>query len=160
MNAGPISKFFEDEEHEITTKVLQVEGRMFPVDIFYMSQPCKNYVTKAAEITLDIHLKKPEGDILVFLTGQEEIESFIDLIGELSRGIQSQHKILCLPLYANMPIDAQMEVFNKAPYNTRKVVVSTNIAESTVTIDGIVYVIDSCFVKMKYYNYLKGNFFQ
>jgi len=56
-----------------------------------------------------------------------------------------------------MPIDAQMQVFNKAPYNTRKVVVSTNIAESTVTIDGIVYVIDSCFVKMKYYNYFKGS---
>lgn len=55
-----------------------------------------------------------------------------------------------------MQIDAQMEVFNKAPYNTRKVIVSTNIAESTVTIDGIVYVIDPCFVKMKYYDYLKG----
>jgi len=86
LNAGPISRFFEDEEHNLKTKVLHVEGRMFPVDIFYLQQPCKNYVTKAVELTLDIHMKKPDGDILVFLTGQEEIESFIDLIGELSKG--------------------------------------------------------------------------
>lgn len=61
---------------------MYVAGRQFPVDIFYLSAPCKNYVTKAAEVALDIHQRKQLGDILVFLTGQEEIQAFIDLVDQ------------------------------------------------------------------------------
>lgn len=167
LNADAISEFFDDEKHDFKSKVMNIEGRLFPVDIHYLSEPCKNYITKAAELSIDIHEKKPDGDVLVFLTGQEEIQSFIEIINNLGKTTKSQKKIFCVPLYGNMPLESQMDVFNKAPYNTSnhfcskfiegKIVVSTNLAESSVTIDGIVYVIDCCYVKTKYYDYLKGD---
>ncbi len=93
---------------------------MYPVEINYLKNPCKNYVTKAAELALAIHENKPDGDILVFLTGQEEIDTFIEMINNLARTIKSKQKLFCVPLFGNMPMEAQMDVFNKAPYNTSK----------------------------------------
>lgn len=166
LNADAIAEYFEDEKHKFKSKVINIEGRLFPVDIHYLAEPCKNFIMKAAELSIDIHENKPEGDILVFLTGQEEIQSFIEIMNNLGKSTKSQKKIFCVPLYGNMPLENQMDVFNRAPYNTSisfflvnsqgKVVVSTNLAESSVTIDGIVYVVDCCFVKVKYYDYMKG----
>lgn len=70
--------------------------------------------------------------------------------------LKTNMMIDCIPLYGNMPMEAQMAVFAPTAPNTRKIIVSTNIAESSVTIDNIVYVIDSCFVKMKYFDYQTG----
>ena len=70
----------------MSSNIVQVEGRMFPVDIYYLKKPCKNYVAKAVQITLMLHKEKGDGDILVFLTGQEEIDVFISMIQERRKG--------------------------------------------------------------------------
>ena len=100
---------------------------------------------------MTIHKNYPinSGDILIFLTGQEEINNFI----ELSSGSGlDKNDVVILPLCSGLNIERQLEVFKPTPHNKRKIVLSTNIAEASVTIDNIAYVIDSCFVKMKFYN--------
>jgi len=94
-----------------------------------------------------------EGDILVFLTGREEIERTIRTIAERSSELHPRApQLLPLPLFAGLSNDAQLAVFDPAPENYRKVIVSTNIAEASVTIDGIAFVVDSGFVKLRAYN--------
>ena len=85
LDADRIAKFFEDDKNdELKSKIVHVAGRQFPVTLSYLKFPCKNYVTKAAELALDIHHKKPAGDILIFLTGQEEIQAFTEFVTEQS----------------------------------------------------------------------------
>ena len=101
----------------------------------------------------------PDGDILVFLTGQEEIESLQLLLQEKTKLLPKNAKTLLVhtpfpyhsiyPLYAALPPDQQLIVFSPAPPNTRKVILSTNIAESSVTIQGIKYVVDTGMVKIR-----------
>jgi pre-mRNA-splicing factor ATP-dependent RNA helicase DHX15/PRP43 len=116
----------------------------------------------AIRTTLQIHLSEPEGDILVFLTGEEEIETACAKIkaegDELIRS-QGAGPLKVVPLYSSLPPRAQQLIFDSAPPPRtpggppgRKVVVSTNIAETSLTIDGIVYVIDPGFAKQKVYN--------
>ncbi|KAJ8121618.1 hypothetical protein ONZ43_g1975 [Nemania bipapillata] len=115
-----------------------------------VESPAEDYVEKAVSTVFDIHNTEPDGDILVFLTGREEIDTAVQTIAErsidLPPGAQS---LLPLPLYAGLTTEQQMYVFDAPPENTRKVILSTNIAEASVTIDGIVYVIDSGFVKLR-----------
>ena len=106
----------------------------------------------AIRTAVQIHLNEAEGDILLFLTGQAEIEQAVEQIGlecnsykELGAG-----PVTVLPLYASLPPDQQRRVFSEVP--GRKIVISTNIAETSLTIDGIVYVIDPGFSKQKVYN--------
>ena len=86
LDADRIANYFEGEKKEFKSNIVYVAGRQFPVDVFYLKSPCKNYVTKAAELALDIHQRKQLGDILVFLTGQEEIQAFIDFVDQQSEG--------------------------------------------------------------------------
>ena len=98
-------------------------------------------------------MQEPEGDILLFLTGRNEIDRAIELIAERSATLHPKAaSVLPLPLYAGLSSEQQLYVFEPAPENTRKVIVSTNIAEASVTIDGIVYVIDCGFVKLRAFN--------
>jgi ATP-dependent RNA helicase DDX35 len=102
---------------------------------------------------MKIHGDESDGDILVFLTGREEIDDAIDMLSDRIADMSSkQQKLLCLPLYAGLQEDEQMFVFQRAPTNTRKVIISTNVAEASVTIEGIVYVIDSGYVKLRTYD--------
>lgn len=136
-----------------TSIILNIEGRMFPVEIFYSQSPIPNYVKGCISTVLDIHKNEPAGDILVFLTGQDEVENAIDSLNqELQNTKVMKEKLLTLPLYGGLSIQEQLKVFQKAPQNTRKVVVSTNLAEASVTINGIVYVVDCGFVKLRAYN--------
>lgn len=80
LEAQPLVTFFTEEESGFTTKIIKVEGRMYPVKVHYLENPCKNYVTAAANLALEIHESKPDGDILIFLTGQEEIQSCAEFI--------------------------------------------------------------------------------
>lgn len=134
-------------------RIISLEGRMYPVDIHYLEQPAEDYVERAVKTVFDIHTQEPEGDILIFLTGREEIDTALETIADRAVNLNPKApSIQALPLYAGLPTDQQMYVFEPTPENTRKVIVATNIAEASVTIDGIVYLIDCGFVKLRAYN--------
>lgn len=134
-------------------RIISLEGRMYPVDIHYLEEPTNDYVERAVQTIWDIHTKEKEGDILVFLTGRDEIERCIDQLSDhIAQANPNDLTLQPLPLYAGLPIDQQNYVFEPAGENIRKVILSTNIAEASVTIEGIVYVIDSGFVKLRAYN--------
>ena len=133
--------------------IISLEGRMYPVDIQYLEKPAEDYVERAVKTVFDIHSKEPEGDMLLFLTGREEIDRAIQMIAERAGMLHPRAPpVLALPLYAGLSSEQQMYIFEPAPENTRKIVVSTNIAEASITIDGIVYVIDCGFVKLRAFN--------
>jgi ATP-dependent RNA helicase DDX35 len=137
--------------------VINLEGRMYPVDVLYAESPVEDYVEKAVQTVFDIHTKEPDGDILVFLTGREEIDTAVQAISERAADLHPRAQgLMPLPLYAGLSTEQQMYVFEEAPENTRKVIFSTNIAEASVTIEGIVYVVDSGFVKLRAFNPLTG----
>ncbi|KAE8445653.1 hypothetical protein EG329_012950 [Mollisiaceae sp. DMI_Dod_QoI] len=140
-----------------TGRIISLEGRMYPVDVLYLESPAEDYVEKAVQTVFEIHTKEPDGDILVFLTGREEIDTAVQAISERAASLHPRAQtIMPLPLYAGLSTEQQMYVFEEAPENTRKVIFSTNIAEASVTIDGIVYVVDTGFVKLRAYNPLTG----
>jgi len=133
--------------------IIHVRGRTFPVSIFYTESPENDYVdaTVLSILQLNEDLDLP-GDFLVFLTGQEEIEEVSDSI----KAKECKPEIVVLPLYAALPMHQQQLVFEPVTEGKRKVILSTNIAETSVTIPGIKYVIDSGLVKIKSYNPISG----
>ncbi|KAF9352473.1 hypothetical protein BGX26_009724 [Mortierella sp. AD094] len=136
------------------TVILSVQGRMYPVDIHYLLEPCSDYAESAIQAVFDIHTKEPPGDILVFMTGREEIEEVVSEIRERVTTLPSNKyaEILALPIYAGLTAEEQMLVFEPTERGTRKVVIATNVAEASITIPGIGFVIDSGFVKIRAYN--------
>jgi ATP-dependent RNA helicase DDX35 len=134
-------------------RIISIEGRMYPVDILFLEAPVENYVERAVKAVFDIHEQEPEGDILLFLTGREEIDTALQLISDRAASLHPKAQaLLGLPLYAGLTSEQQMYVFEPAPESTRKVIASTNIAEASVTVDGIVYVIDCGYAKLRAYN--------
>ncbi|KAK9208431.1 hypothetical protein WN944_000785 [Citrus x changshan-huyou] len=133
--------------------IFSIPGRTFPVDINYSRQEVTDYLDSALITVLQIHVDEPEGDILLFLTGQEEIdfacESLCEKIKALGKDVP---ELVVLPVYSALPSEIQSRIFEPAPPGGRKVVVATNIAEASLTIDGIFYVIDPGFAKQNVYN--------
>ncbi|KAM9353294.1 pre-mRNA-splicing factor ATP-dependent RNA helicase DHX16 [Symphorus nematophorus] len=151
LDTERFSCFFDD------APVFRIPGRRFPVDIFYTKAPEADYLEACVVSVLQIHVTQPPGDVLVFLTGQEEIEACCEMLQERCRRLGSKiAELLVLPIYANLPSDMQAKIFNPTPPGARKVVVATNIAETSLTIDGIIYVIDPGFCKQKSYNARTG----
>jgi len=135
--------------------ILSIEGRNYSVDVHYLTSPCPDYVKGCAEVAIKLHEKETAGDILIFLTGMEEVDSCSDILEKYSeKGGESKHgfRMMVLPMYGALSPARQLKVFRPAPRGYRKIIVATNIAETSVTIDGIVYVIDSCFVKQAWFN--------
>lgn len=147
MDARKFQKYFDD------APIFNIPGRRYAVDVHYTAQPEANYLAAAITTVFQIHITQGTGDILVFLTGQEEIEAMEANLQETARKLGSKIKemVIC-PIYANLPTDLQAKIFEPTPPNARKVVLATNIAETSLTIDGIVYVIDPGFVKENQYN--------
>ncbi|EFW23317.1 hypothetical protein D8B26_006810 [Coccidioides posadasii str. Silveira] len=134
-------------------RILSLEGRMYPVDCLFLESPAEDYVERAIKTVFDIHAGKTNGDILLFLTGREEIDLAIQKISERAASLPPKsQELLPLPLYAGLTTEQQLYVFDPAPENTRKVIVATNIAEASVTIDGIVFVIDCGYAKLRAYD--------
>jgi len=175
MDAQKFSAYFDN------APIFNVPGRRFPVDIYYSPQPestfpfCSlpkectragkantifigNFLAAAITTVFQIHVSMPVGgDILVFLTGQDEIEAAEQSIQETARKLGSNvAELIICPIYANLPTDLQAKIFEPTPPKARKVVLATNIAETSLTIDGIVYVIDPGFVKENNYNARSG----
>eukprot|EP01080_Neovahlkampfia_damariscottae_P004211 gene4211-7548_t len=138
-------------------KIFHVKGRQFPVEIYYTDEPQNDYIDSTVITCLQTHLDEKEGDILVFLTGQEEIESIANILEEKSKLLPSEvDKLIICPIFSNLPSEKQMEVFEKTPIGCRKIVLATNIAETSITISGIKFVIDCGFVKLRDYNPMNG----
>jgi len=147
LDAQKFSAFFDD------APILNIPGRTFDVDMNYSTQPEANYLSAAITTVFQIHLSQPlPGDILVFLTGQDEIEQAQESLEQTSRKLGAAMKELMIcPIYASLPTDLQNKIFEQTPPNVRKVVLATNIAETSLTIDNIVYVIDPGYVKENRY---------
>ncbi|GAA5996462.1 uncharacterized protein JCM10292_007626 [Rhodotorula paludigena] len=137
--------------------MVRLEGRAFPVEIAYLEEPTNDVVMKAVETVFDIHLKHPTGDILVFLTGREEIDRCLQQISDYQHRLpQGAPLIKAYPLHSGLSTESQIAVFEPAPPRTRKVIVSTNVAEASVTIDGIKFVVDSGLVKLRSFDPATG----
>ena len=131
---------------------------MHPVEIFYTQDPERDYFEAALRTVVQIHVCEPEGDILVFLTGAAEIDQAVSRLEQDIRKMGSNAgPVKVYPLYSSLPPAKQQRIFEDAPKSKngkpgRKIVISTNIAETSLTIDGVVYVVDSGFSKQKVYN--------
>ena len=165
LQAEDFLRFFSGDQYDqngetsesAIGRIISLEGRMYPVDTLYLEQPAEDYLERAVKTVFDIHTSEPVGDILIFLTGREEIDTALQMIADQAASLHPRaQQILSLPLYAGLTSEQQLYVFEPAPENTRKVIVSTNIAEASVTIDGIVYVIDCGFVKLRAFNPTTG----
>jgi ATP-dependent RNA helicase DHX8/PRP22 len=133
--------------------IFTIPGRTFPVEILFAKEPETDYLDAALITVMQIHLTEPPGDILVFLTGQEEIDTSCQILFERMKTLgDSVPELIILPIYSALPSEMQSKIFDPAPPGSRKVVIATNIAETSVTIDGIYYVVDPGFVKQKVYN--------
>lgn len=176
LDAAAFTRYFEG------AKAAYVQGRQFPVEVMYTAAPQDSYLDAAIAAALQVHCDEGPGDILVFLTGQDEIESCARLIaeraaalpppeaadgaaeaaagdegeggegGEDGIGASRPRELLVLPIYAALPPEQQLRVFQPAPPGTRKVILATNIAETSITIAGVRYVVDTGFVKSRSYS--------
>ncbi|MCP9257187.1 putative ATP-dependent RNA helicase DHX35 [Dirofilaria immitis] len=151
--------FFElndtnDKNNDIAS-IISVEGYIHPVTVYHTkSNPVPNYIQKTVETVLDIHKNEQPGDILAFLTGQDEVEIVSKQLIEAAKDLRKRNidKLWIVPMYGSLPGSEQLKAFDSTPHGTRKVVVATNIAETSLTIPGIAYVIDCGFVKLRVMN--------
>lgn len=151
LDAEKFSSYFDD------APIFRIPGRRYPVTTYYTKAPEADYLAAAATTVMQIHLTQPFGDILVFLTGQEEIESLQERLNFIGKKLKGKMKeLIVVPIYASLPPELQAEIFKPTPLGSRKVVLATNIAETSITIDGISYVIDPGFCKMNTYNPRNG----
>ncbi|CAO1638269.1 unnamed protein product [Parajaminaea phylloscopi] len=133
--------------------IFTIPGRTFKVEILYTKEPEPDYLDAALITVMQIHLSEPQGDILVFLTGQEEIDTACEILYERMKALGSAvPELIILPVYSALPSEMQTRIFEPAPPGARKVVLATNIAETSITIDGVYYVIDPGFVKQNAYD--------
>eukprot|EP00392_Amoebophrya_sp_AT5.2_P006907 g6919.t1 len=137
--------------------VFHIPGRTFPVDTFFSKSAAQDYVDAAVQQALQIHVTQERGDILIFMTGQEDIDAtctlLADRLSEISGGDNEKNKcppLQILPVYSTMPSDLQARIFAASPF--RKAIVATNIAETSLTVDGVRYVIDTGFCKLKVFD--------
>ena len=161
LDALKFQKYFTIDD---PTPLFKVPGRTHPVEIFYTQEPDPDYIEAAIRTVLMIHRAEEPGDILLFLTGEEEIEDACRKIRIEANDLVSQDPdtvgpLSCIPLYSSLPPQQQQRIFDPAPSPRipngppgRKVIISTNIAETSLTMDGIVYVVDPGFSKQKLYN--------
>ncbi|XP_058195570.1 pre-mRNA-splicing factor ATP-dependent RNA helicase DEAH1 [Rhododendron vialii] len=149
LDAEKFSDYFD------SAPIFKIPGRRFPVEVHYTKAPEADYLDAAIVTALQIHVTQQpgDGDILIFFTGQEEIETAEEILKHRTRGLGTKiPELIICPIYANLPTELQAKIFEPTPEGARKVVLATNIAETSLTIDGIKYVIDPGFCKMKSYN--------
>ncbi|KAF9485861.1 P-loop containing nucleoside triphosphate hydrolase protein [Pholiota conissans] len=126
MDAEKFGEYFDN------APVFYVPGRIFPVDIHYTPQPEANYLHAAITTVFQIHTTQPKGDILVFLTGQEEIEACHENLQETARALGNKiRELIICPIYANLPSEMQAKIFEPTPEGARKTPASSNRIHTT-----------------------------
>ncbi|SCV06013.1 LANO_0H20186g1_1 [Lachancea nothofagi CBS 11611] len=147
LDAEKFSNYF------LQCPILRIPGKTFPVDVMYAQVPQIDYIESALDTVMEIHINEGCGDILVFLTGQEEIDTCCEVLYERVKTLgDTIQELLILPVYSALPSEVQSKIFEPTPPNCRKVIFATNIAETSITIDGIYYVVDPGFSKVNTYN--------
>lgn len=154
LDARAFHEYFCSNTSPDEAIIVSLEGRAYPVEVAYLQEPAPDYVRAAVDVVWNINQQhNAAGDVLVFLTGREDIERFLEELTEL---IPTQRRggteIIPLALHSGLTSEEQLRVFFPAERNTRKVIASTNIAEASVTIDGVKFVVDCGFVKIRTYN--------
>jgi ATP-dependent RNA helicase DDX35 len=171
VDAEELKLYFDEGEKNkksncLSTVILSVEGRYYPIEISYLSEPCDNYINTSVTTALAIHMTQEDkdGDILIFLTGQDEVDTVCSMLIERANDLKSfknaryLKKLWVLPLYGSLPMHEQLKVFENTQRNTRKIIVATNIAETSLTIHGIGFVIDSGFMYIFLYFFFSFHF--
>jgi len=148
LSAESFSAYFNN------AKVLYIQGRQFPVQVLYTAAPQADYVHAAITTVLQIHEDSTKkGDILVFLTGREEIESMQALLMQCKEMFPTGWLDMTVcPLFAALPSKKQQKAFLQTPRGVRKVILSTNVAETSITIPNVRFVVDCGMVKARGYN--------
>lgn len=163
------SKVSSDEGIENRGTIISIDGRQHPVDILFSEKAVADYVDASVDTVLQIHFeesKSNSGDILCFLTTGEEIdraikmcEDRVDSMGTIQgSNVSHSSQIVFLPLYGTLPFHLQSRVFQPRPDNDsrRRVIFATNIAETSVTVPNISFVVDCGFVKMPFFDCKNG----
>ncbi|RZF44268.1 hypothetical protein LSTR_LSTR006818 [Laodelphax striatellus] len=162
VDAEKLKEFFNHNKgkQKDSAVIMSVEGKLYPVEIFFAKEPVPDYVLSAVNVVLEIHAKEDNGDILVFLTGMDEVGRAVSALKDAAadgrKSFKSRDELMVLPMYGSLSNNDQLMVFKRTPKNCRKVVVATNIAETSITIPGIVYVVDCGFVKTRFLNSKTG----
>ncbi len=150
LNTEQFAKYFDN------CPVLQVEGRCYPVELLHGHCSANRRIEESVRAAIRMHMHEGPGDILVFLPGSEDCEMACKLcitkLQELIARNKEVPSMVIYPLYGAQACEDQSRVFDKPPENHRKLIFSTNIAETSLTIDGVGFVIDSGYVKQKCYN--------
>ncbi|KAF8738666.1 hypothetical protein AX14_010761 [Amanita brunnescens Koide BX004] len=147
LDAEKFSKYFYG------CPIFTIPGRTYPVEILYTKDPESDYMDASLITVMQIHLSEPPGDVLLFLTGQEEIDTACEILYERMKALGPKvPELVVLPIYSALPSEVQSRVFEPTPPGTRKVVIATNVAETSLTIPGIYYVIDPGFAKQNAYD--------
>ncbi len=142
IDQGKFSKYFWD------APIINVSGRVHSIEYIYSDY---NYLADdmAEEVAykiLEIHRTEDDGDVLVFMTGKEDITKVIQQLEDAN-----VDGLILLPVYGDLAPSDQQKIFQQFPGN-RKVVVATNIAETTITIEGVKFVVDSGLIKLSMFN--------
>lgn len=150
-------------EHEAKCEpaVLYARGKRYPLKIFHKDQPVPNYLDAAIETVKSIHetSRLASGKILIFLTGQDEVEYVCARLHEYSSATSSRldlQQLLPLPLHASLKSEEIDRAFDEHGRTTRVCIAATNIAETSLTISGVAHVIDCGFMKFRAYDYRTG----
>lgn len=151
LDAEKFSNFFNN------APILFVEGKMHPVERYYLDKATDDIVDAMIKSVIQINQGEQSGDILCFLSGQEDIDKTVDILTNIASELPKEAPLIVpMPLYAALPPQQQLKIFSKLKPRQRKIIVSTNIAETSVTVPGIKYVIDSGLRKVKVWRHQLG----
>jgi ATP-dependent helicase HrpB len=151
LEAEPVAEYLAGQGETGDAPVLHSEGQSFPVEVRYLSQHDERPITEqAADVVEQIVNSGEPGDILVFMPGMGEINGTIGA----ARAIRTNERLALIPLHGDLPAEQQDLAF--APNPLRKVVVATNVAETSVTIDGIRHVVDGGLARVARYDAERG----
>jgi ATP-dependent helicase HrpB len=145
LDAEPVAAYLDP------CPILVSEGQSFPVEVGYLSMPDQRPITvQAADAVERILHDEDPGDILVFMPGRGEIQGTLDAL----RGLRTRERVAYIPLHGELEPQEQDRAF--APNSLRKVIVATNVAETSITIDGIRHVVDSGIARVARYDAERG----